>query len=535
VDFKNTKIIIGKQDTAWQSLLDSEGVLWSNAEQSLPRSKGGAVLVLTQKTSDLMRSFAQLTLHGGGSVIAEPGAFPRQQGSSVDSIFYPYHRNTFSGFLSDSDRNSESLEIVFSRNQPGTVFYLPFELHKFWCDHQVQRHYVCTEEKKNPLVWENLPAVLRKNVRHVVTDVLKMAFHAAGFPFVHKSYWPQGCRTVFCFRADMDAGNQNCLLRFINAVRPWSESLSMFVCGQAYHGNTTLLKKVAALPCEIGNHTYTHYVYNNAAKNRANLELTERILETVGIRPTGYVGPASFWHPSMYDVLQEKGYQYTSSFGIDHDNLPYFPVRNSKEIYDLVEIPFHCLGDRFPKFGMRLDSPEVSDFFNRLIEKKYMAAEPITIYGHPDMKDRLGDYPELVEKICERALSLTDIWTGNMAELANWWRERHAVNADILVDSTSKVILARDFNAKTDIFWSIHTADGRWFLEKSSRLKEGIRLDDLTPRMPLLPKGSTDIGEIISTSFRPGLISVYQTWRRSLRRKLKKVRELKTARLQLGE
>jgi hypothetical protein len=407
------------------------------------------------------------------------------------------------------------------------------ELNKVWNNHRTARRRIRTSNSEESTVWEELVSINKKNIRRVVLKALKIAYHSAGLPFVQKWYWPKDNRSVFCFRGDMDVGYPNSLIRFIDAVRPWKNTLTLFACGSAYEGKRDLLEKALNAASEIGNHTFTHYVYSSPRRNQINLELTERMLSEFGVAPNGYVGPASFWHPSMYDVLQEKGYQYTSSFGLDHDNYPYFPVRNSKEIYDLVEIPFHCLGDRFPKFGIKLNSPEVFGFFDHLIDKKYKAGEPIAIYGHPDMEGRMGDYPELVRRICERATSFSDVWTGNMGELAQWWRVRHSVKAEIVFNAASGVLSARNINDETDIYWSICTPGGRWFLEKSSRLKDGLKLDALTPRPPLKPAAPTDVGEIASCSFDRTLVSMYRAWRREVRRKAIKTRELKAAQVRI--
>ncbi len=530
---QKAKVIISKKNTAWESILDSEGVLWEYFhEQRLHNDT--PVFILPRDTSKNKKVCSALVkqLTAGCSIIEEPGVLSLKEAELFDLIRLP-DPNITPLEITKLPRKKTIMVKVYKINN-SKIFELPFNLSDLWCKNKIKRLYVKTSETGVLNIWENLPTISKKKLRRIIFLVLKRAFHAIGLPLVSKWYWPFDSRSVFCLRADMEGGQEKSLIRFFNNVQPWKKSLSIFICGQAYEKKKELLKKIAGLSCEIGNHTHTHYVYSSIVRNRPNLELTERILSEVGVTPSGYVGPASFWHASMYDLLHEKGYQYTSSFGVDHDNIPYFPVRNSKENYDLVEIPFHCLGDRFTKFGVRLDSTEVTNFFNRLIEKKYMAAEPMAIYGHPDMKGRLGDHPELVNKICKQALSLPDIWTGNMAELAQWWRTRHAVTAAIMIDSSSGTISGKDFNDETDISWSIYMPDGRWFLEKSSSLKKGLRFDSLTPRTPLSSPKPSDIGEILLTSSNIDLISVCRTWRQSLKRRIKKGRELKAARLRLG-
>jgi len=358
------------------------------------------------------------------------------------------------------------------------------------------------------------------------------AHQAVGLPLVQKWYWPRDTKSIFCFRADMDAGNEKIMQNYLNTVRPWAGSLSLFVHGSAYIGKENLLKKVADLGAEVGNHTFTHYVYSKPAHNRANIELTEQLLGKVGIRPKGFVGPASFWQPNMYDLLQEKGYQYTSSFGLDHDNFPYFPTRDEGGTYDLVEIPFHCLGDRFSKFDMEMGSPEVARFFDQLIEKKYHLCEPMFIYGHPDMPGRMGDRPELVKHICKKALSYDDVVTGNMADIAAWWRRRHVTSATIQYEKENNRVIATDYQGSPDVYWSIQVEEGCRYLVSGQDIQDGVALNSLHKykKIDLTIVPHENVGEVVNTPpVKLNIRSRIGSWRRELRRKRRMIKHLNSA------
>ncbi|NIA11340.1 MAG: hypothetical protein GWP10_16840 [Nitrospiraceae bacterium] len=107
-------------------------------------------------------------------------------------------------------------------------------------------------------------------------------------------------------------------------------------------------------------------------------------------------------------LLEEEGYQYSSCFGVNHDSIPYFPVV-AKRLGSVLEIPYHCLGDRFPRFDIPLDSDTARQFFRKLIEKKHAAGEPMLLYGHPDIEGRMGTAPLLLRLILESALSHSDV------------------------------------------------------------------------------------------------------------------------------
>ncbi len=395
-----------------------------------------------------------------------------------------------------------------------------------------ERRFVYINPEHQCDVWERLPTCSRKKIRNEIRNAAIGKARAAGIPFIQKWYWPQGARSYFTFRADMDGGDGTSLSRFIEGVQPWRASLSLFVCGKAYAGKSELLKMTVALGAEIGNHTYTHFVFSDRKRNRLNLELTEVLLSRNKVIPKGYVGPASFWHRSMYQVLEEKGYEYTSSFGLSHDDFPSFIPKSRHEMFSMVELPFHCLGDCFPKFGMNLDSEEVGEFFDRLIKKKYHLCEPMFIYGHPDMPGRMGDYPKLVARICNKALSYDDVRTGNMADIAEWWRIRHATKAEIEFDRENRLVIAREYRGSNDVYWSIQVDDDYRYLVSARDLRSGVRLDALQQykRISLMKSPHEIIGEVDEGSVRrSGRKTKLQRWFREWQRQRKMDHSLRNA------
>lgn len=529
------KLTVEKTDWAWRSFLDSEGYIWACFDEGTQASSK-MVVVLSSDADIHLKDFARMVLEHGGTIIVEPGTgFSVTDNTTDQRVKYPYHCSTFSLLKDITDPSAVSVSI--QRHESGAIIYLPFSLKPLWHDRRISKKYLVIEDAEKLMVWENLPHVSRKNMRKVLVDVLWRAFDAAGIPLVKKWYWPRGAQSFFCLRADMDAGNEASMRSFLNTVHPWASKLSLFVCGQAYRGKEKLLQDVANLGSEIGNHTFTHYVYSNVEQNRANIELTEKLLEQVGTRTRGYVGPASFWHPSMYQVLQEKGYEYTSSFGFDHDTLPYYPSRPDGEEYEMLEIPFHCLGDRFPRFGLELDSPTIIRFFDELIERKYHSSEPVNIYGHPDMVGRLGDSPNLIESICNKALSFRNVASGNMSELTVWWRKRHASHASIKYDMTTNNIIAESMQSDPDVYWSIKVAENGLFLVSGEELRKGISLDQLEqlPKMKMQNPTRNLTGEVMDPHFaKVGLKKLVSDWRRNFRRKRLKIDELNYACKQAG-
>jgi hypothetical protein len=458
--------------------------------------------------------------------LKEESSMPANNLQYTNDNSFPEIRKIFRDngyFLFDflSDYEKKRLSVVLFHHEP-TTFKKPV----------VGKSFIYFNHQYPSLIWENLPFYPRKKARTRLHKEIFNSMKSSGVPLIQKWYWPNGCRSFFSFRADMDAGNDKSLLRFVDTIRPWSKSLSLFVCGKAYVGKKHLLNAVADLGAEVGNHTFVHYVFSDKGRNRKNIELTETLISDAGISPKGYVGPASFWHPTMYEILEEKGYQYSSSFGIGHDDFPFFLAKNDSEKYSMVEIPFFCLGDRFPKFGFELDSEDVGIFFEQLLEKKYYSCEPMFIYVHPDMPGRMGDCPQLVKRIVEKALSYKDVCTGNMADIAAWWQRRENATANIEFDKVRNRIFATDYHAGSDVFWSIQVTEDSKYLVSGEDFQAGISLDSLNSykKIDLSDVPFAEVGEVINAPCKKeGLRTQIKNLFREYRRRRKKIHQLNTS------
>jgi len=263
---------------------------------------------------------------------------------------------------------------------------------------------------------------------------------------------------------------------------------------------------------EIGNHLFSHYVFPEGATNRRNLLTGHRFLESMGLRPVGLVAPAHFWHRSLYAAMTSLGYRYASCFGLDHDHLPYYPVVRGR-VGRVLEMPFHCIGDFLPKFGIPLHSETMRTYLARLISKKYAAGEPMNLYGHPDIPGRMGTAPSLVAFIRERALQHADVWTGQMQDLASWWQRRQAVRCRPALSADGRRLLCRLVENHPDpggACLSVIGPDGSWRLIPISECQNDGADLSASERLPSLrPPGPTDVGELVhvakSVTFRERL------------------------------
>ena len=486
------------QSPAWVSLLDSQGLahgpIGADPQQDVRREvlvgPGGGDERLVEQCKQMARR--------GATAIMERGTIAETELSDRETWPMPYHRDDFRG-LTDAD-DPAAVRVVRGTFGAGTVFILPFHLGDLWADWRWDKRHVAIGPGQT--IFEKMATVVKKNVRRVVVDVLRRAFCRRGLPFVHKWYWPGRNRSVFCFRGDADGGPRRNMEQFLDVAKDFAHCTSLFFCTGKYRAKTDLIAAAAAAGLEIGSHNHWHIVFPDRPTNAMSLSRAERMLASCGCRPRGFVAPAYFWHPTLYRLLEERGYKHASCFRIDHDNIPYYPTVQG-HVGHVLEIPFHCLGDRFVGFGIPLDSARTRDFFAGLIRKKYAAGEPLALYGHPDVAGRMGATSRLVRFIMETALSHSDVWATQLGSLADWWRERAEFAWDPWYDPGRGGLVSksapRPARASHQLTISIERG-GKWYLEPASAASRTARPISACRAMSRLrPSAPQALGEVVFT------------------------------------
>ncbi|MCK4786294.1 MAG: hypothetical protein KAV87_21230, partial [Desulfobacteraceae bacterium] len=199
---RSLSIHLASADLGWISLLGSEGSIWTGGQIDLLREHLPLVLILPSDTSDEVSKKCHELVLAGATAICEPGVW---KGERIDyPIFWkmPYERECFSGL--DCLDQSNAIEIEVGALGRGMLFRLPFRLQPLWADRRRARRFVAIGDGQT--IYEDMAAVVKKNVRRVVVDVIKRAFFERGLPYVHKWYFPGRNRSVLCLRGDADGG-----------------------------------------------------------------------------------------------------------------------------------------------------------------------------------------------------------------------------------------------------------------------------------------------------------------------------------------
>lgn len=79
-----------------------------------------------------------------------------------------------------------------------------------------------------------------------------------------------------------------------------------------YAHNIDAIVASRKLQLKAGSHNQWHTVFRDRFTNRESCDRAGGTVATAGIRPCGLVAPTYFWHPMLYQLLEQRGYRYCS-------------------------------------------------------------------------------------------------------------------------------------------------------------------------------------------------------------------------------
>jgi 3-methyladenine DNA glycosylase AlkC len=252
----------------------------------------------------------------------------------------------------------------------------------------------------------------KANIRIQVTNAIKQAFWIQNLPFVRVWYFPSEHEAAFSFRFDFDEYKKDDFDRTCRLLEEYRGSTTCFPCMKTYEDRQQLLERLASLKVDIGSHGYIHHVYNTYDLNDWNLAKAEAILRPYVATITGF---------------SDRSYLYSSEFGLNYDDFPYFPI-NGNRFSSVLQIPTHpvCEGLFLQRYGY--DEQFIDEYFEAIIANKVKNNETIFLFGHPT--NRIGRYPFILKNIFKVIRSQKSVMMTNFGEFADWWRYRHEVPTD---------------------------------------------------------------------------------------------------------
>jgi peptidoglycan/xylan/chitin deacetylase (PgdA/CDA1 family) len=423
----------------WRSLLHQEGVSFSVL--SVPdqfRNDQFSVLVVYSRLSvewcDVVKKFVRQ----GGALIVVAEHFTHMFGKRGNrrSIRYliPQPSSLFHGvgiadifrsgvvvneaqwFLTDSKVPS----ILVEQFEDGMIVVIPVDFGSLVTDLRIRRKAFYMKGTRLPA--ERVSLVSKGEVRKIVHHLLRIVHTERGIPYCHLWYFPDAIPNVFAVRIDTDFGTEKEVDVLYQLAEEKNIRMSWFLHVEAHR---QWLKKFLEMHGhDIGVHCYEHRM-----AGREDMEKALQELLTVGFKPVGFAATYGAWSPEVGRAAEELGFLYSSEFSFDYDNLPSFPMMAGDQSA-VLQVPVHpiCIGSfRRCKVGER----EIVEYFNRTVDWKIAAHEPLFFYHHP--KD---GYPNALRHLMDWA-SANTVRNLLLSEFASWWKKRAGWRADVEIRERS--------------------------------------------------------------------------------------------------
>jgi len=186
---------------------------------------------------------------------------------------------------------------------------------------------------------ETGPVVDFGALRRLFLDLVLHAFRHLGLPLVKLRY-PFSERPAFSFRIDADGFSRestDSVLRIAKAIG--NAPFSWFIDVQGWGKNIRHVKDLIACRQEVELHCYHHMTYERESVNRANLKRGVRTLKRHGVHPRGVGSPYGFWFRGYQEAVRKFGFEYSSEFAFNSDDVPCFPFNDGT--YPL-QVPVHA-------------------------------------------------------------------------------------------------------------------------------------------------------------------------------------------------
>jgi len=185
---------------------------------------------------------------------------------------------------------------------------------------------------------ETGPLVDYGALRRLFQELVLHAFRHLGLPLVKLRY-PFLEEPAFSFRVDADGFSRESTDSVLRISRDLgSVPFSWFIDVQGWGKNVLHVEDLLEHNQEVELHCYHHMTYRRESVNRANLKMGLRKLNRSGVRPRGVCSPYGFWFEGYQEAVRKLGFDYSSEFAFNSEDVPSFPYNDSS--YPL-QVPFH--------------------------------------------------------------------------------------------------------------------------------------------------------------------------------------------------
>ena len=302
--------------------------------------------------------------------------------------------------------------IEFKKLGHGQILVLPGGLVNSILSQAPKRRNFST---KGPwLPSERVAKVSKHTVRELITQSLKTLIWKRTLPFVSLSPFPNSNNSIFGFRIDTDFASISDVENMYRLCTKHEIPAAWFVetgsCKSWLHRYSEMVGQ------DIGLHCFKHRIAKKYILNEKDVNEGKTALRINGIIPRGYAAPFGEWNHSLNKALEYHGFQFSSEFSLDYDNLPFYPVLNER-FSTVLQIPIHPISIGSLR-NARHSNKEMVQYFETVIENHTASQLPIIFYDHPGNTnlDVLDQVFQIIRDKNILKLSMTDF--------SNWWKNR---------------------------------------------------------------------------------------------------------------
>jgi hypothetical protein len=426
--------ILGEQ-VGWKYLLQQIGIPHIGVTNTLLPDEFSAVVVsdtINDRESEMLRQYLAL----GGAVLCSVKVYARIRQTTAQSAYVNYLSPTNDSPLrsigiidvqtqcqlawnaNDLKTNKGSLGAYIGTRSKDCIIALPFDPASlvFDCRSGIKSFY----SPEHRLPFETVSIVSKGEIRRLVSCCLELLYHQRGLPYVHLWHFPHGSRSIFCFRIDTDYGTREQLEGLSSTIHRNGISATWFVDTKSQEQSMKIYKEMHGQ--EIGVHCYDHQTFPDYERNIQNIKKAQAVLHRAKLEAKGFAAPFGLWNEELGRALVECGFEYSSEFSYDYDDLPILTWLERGD--SVLQVPIHpiCIGS-LKRHGY--NDTQMIRYFESVIQRKLTMREPMVIYHHP--RDEHHTVLEwLFHEVRQARVPVT-----TMHEYAQWWKMRTSAFPEI--------------------------------------------------------------------------------------------------------
>jgi len=268
----------------------------------------------------------------------------------------------------------------------------------------------------------------RGGVRRIFANCLRQFLNRRNLPYIHLSYVPKNCRSLFGFRIDTDYSQIQLLTKCAKIARNLNMAWTWFIMTAGINGNFADLKN-ALSGQDIQVHCHRHTVFPDLKRNIRNYSIALNKLKLIGVAATGVAAPYGEWNEELDRAFAQLGFSFSSEFCYGYDDLPSRPIIHG-QFSPILQIPVHPISIGRLVWA-KMDESQMIEYYRNIIDLQVARGEPCFLYDHPE---KIIKFSAVVKAIIEYGLNRCGNWI-TLTEFNNWWQRREKVKYQCRIEN----------------------------------------------------------------------------------------------------